>query len=86
MTTYAIYSGVDSLGIVGTVAPGIFAKEGRSQAFAYLNPSGQSGTPRHRLHAGRPRDADGSEASAAEVGVELLTVQISDKRALRSPI
>jgi len=40
---YSIYSGVDQLGIVGTVAPGIFAQEGRCFAFVYLNPSGQAG-------------------------------------------
>jgi hypothetical protein len=41
--TYAIYSGVDQLGIVGKVAPGIFAREGRCWRFVYENPSGQAG-------------------------------------------
>lgn len=36
-------SGVDQLGIVGTVAPGIFAQEGRCWRFVYENPSGQAG-------------------------------------------
>ena len=43
MAIYSIYSGVDQLGIVGTVAPGIFAQEGRCWRFIYENPSGQAG-------------------------------------------
>ena len=30
--TYRIYDGTDELGIVGTVAPGLFAQEGRMLA------------------------------------------------------
>ena len=36
-------SGVDQLGIVGTVAPGIFAMPGRCWRFVYEKPSGQAG-------------------------------------------
>lgn len=36
-------SGIDHLGIVGKVAPGIFAQEGRCWRFIYENPSGQAG-------------------------------------------
>jgi hypothetical protein len=35
--------GVDHLGIVGTVAPGIFAQEGRCWRFVYENSSSQAG-------------------------------------------
>jgi hypothetical protein len=57
---YSIYNGVDQLGIVGTVAPGIFAHEGRCWRFVYENPSGQAGhcmapvawTGRYRYTAG----------------------------------
>ncbi len=38
-----LLDGVDQLGIVGTVAPGIFAQEGRCWRFVYENPSGQAG-------------------------------------------
>ena len=43
MTTYAVYNGVDHLGIVGAVAPGIFAQEGRCWRFVYENPAGHAG-------------------------------------------
>ncbi|MGO8863289.1 MAG: hypothetical protein ACLQRH_21380 [Acidimicrobiales bacterium] len=43
MAMYSIYSGVDQLGIVGQVAPGIFAQEGRCWCFVYENPAGQAG-------------------------------------------
>ena len=36
-------SGIDQLGIVGTVAPGIFAQPGRCWRFVYEKPSGQAG-------------------------------------------
>lgn len=60
MSIYSIYSGVDQLGIVGTVAPGVFAQEGRCWRFVYDNPSGQAGhcmepvawRGRHRYTAG----------------------------------
>ena len=40
--------GVDQLGIVGKVAPGIFAKEGRCWRFVYANAVGQG------THCDRP--------------------------------
>jgi hypothetical protein len=46
MTTYSIYSGVDNLGTVGKVAPGLFAQEGRCWRTIYENPVGQGG---HRM-------------------------------------
>jgi hypothetical protein len=41
--TYAIYSGVDQLGIVGKIAPGLFAQEDRCWRMVYENPVGQGG-------------------------------------------
>jgi hypothetical protein len=41
--TYSIYGGVDHLGTVGTVAPGLFAQEGRCWLIVYENPVGQGG-------------------------------------------
>ena len=43
MAMYSIYSGVDEPGIVGQVAPGIFAQEDRCWRLVYLNPAGQAG-------------------------------------------
>jgi len=37
---YSIYSGVDQLGLIGTVAPGIFAQEGRCWRMVHLNVGG----------------------------------------------
>jgi hypothetical protein len=42
--TYRIYDGTDENGIVGTVAPGLFAQEGRCWRMVYANPVGH-GTP-----------------------------------------
>jgi hypothetical protein len=41
--TYRIYDGTDENGIVGTVAPGLFAQEGRCWRMVYENPVGQGG-------------------------------------------
>jgi hypothetical protein len=38
--TYRIYDGTDENGIVGTVAPGLFAQEGRCWRMIYANPVG----------------------------------------------
>ena len=38
--TYRIYDGTDENGIVGTVAPGLFAQEGRCWRMIYENPVG----------------------------------------------
>jgi hypothetical protein len=38
--TYRIYDGTDENGIVGTVAPGLFAQEGRCWRMVYENPVG----------------------------------------------
>jgi hypothetical protein len=38
--TYQIYDGTDENGIVGTVAPGLFAQEGRCWRMVYANPVG----------------------------------------------
>jgi hypothetical protein len=43
MTTYSIYSSVDHLGVVGQVAPGIFAQEGRCWRMVYENAAGHGG-------------------------------------------
>ena len=40
MDTYRIYDGTDENGIVGTVAPGLFAQEGRCWRMVYENPVG----------------------------------------------
>jgi hypothetical protein len=40
-TLPTLYSGVDQLGIVGTVAPGIFAQTGRCRSVAPARRSGQ---------------------------------------------
>ena len=39
-STYSIYSGVDHLGTVGKVAPGLFAQEGQCWRMVYANPVG----------------------------------------------
>jgi hypothetical protein len=46
--TYRIYDGTDENGIVGTVAPGLFAQEGRCWRMVYANPVG------HGTHCMRP--------------------------------
>ena len=38
MDTYRIYDGTDENGIVGTLAPGLFAQEGRCWRMIYENP------------------------------------------------
>ncbi len=43
MVVPSIYSGVDQLGIMGKVAPGIFAQEGRCLRFICENPAGHGG-------------------------------------------
>jgi hypothetical protein len=43
VTIPSIYSGVDQLEIVGQVAPGIFAQDGRCWRMVYENPVGQGG-------------------------------------------
>ena len=50
--TYQIYDGTDELGIVGTVAPGPFAQEGRCWRMVYENPVGH-GTHCMELGVGR---------------------------------
>jgi hypothetical protein len=42
---YSIYNGVDQLGIVGTIAPGIFAQEGRCWRFVYETRRGTAWRP-----------------------------------------
>ena len=42
MDTYRIYDGTDENGIVGTVAPGLFAQEGRCWRMVYADPVGQA--------------------------------------------
>jgi hypothetical protein len=46
--TYQIYDGTDEHGIVGTVAPGLFAQEGRCWRMVYENPVG------HGTHCPEP--------------------------------
>jgi hypothetical protein len=41
--TYRIYDGTDENGIVGTVAPGLFAQEGRCWRMVYESPFGLGG-------------------------------------------
>ena len=48
MDTYRIYDGTDENGIVGTVAPGLFAQEGRCWRMVYANPVG------HGTHCMQP--------------------------------
>ena len=43
MDSYSIYGGVDHLGMIGEVAPGLFAQEGRCWRMVYENPVGQGG-------------------------------------------
>ena len=43
MDTYRNYDGTDENGIVGTVAPGLFAQEGRCWRFVYKNAAGHGG-------------------------------------------
>jgi hypothetical protein len=45
---YQIYDGTDENGIVGTVAPGLFAQEGRCWRMVYENPV------RHGTHCMQP--------------------------------
>jgi hypothetical protein len=45
--TYRIYDGTDENGIVGTVAPGLFAQEGWCWPMVYENPVG------HGTHCSR---------------------------------
>ena len=44
MDTYRIYDSTDEHGIVGTVAPGLFAKEGRCWRMVYENRSAMGRT------------------------------------------
>jgi hypothetical protein len=46
--TYQIYDGTGENGIVGTVAPGLFAQEGRCWRMVYENPVG------HGSHCAEP--------------------------------
>jgi hypothetical protein len=46
--TYRIYNGTDENGIVGTVAPGLFAQEGRCWRMVYADPVG------HGTHCMQP--------------------------------
>jgi hypothetical protein len=46
--TYRIYDGTDENGIVGSVAPGLFAQEGRCWGMVYENPVG------HGTHCTQP--------------------------------
>jgi hypothetical protein len=46
--TYQIYDGTDENGIVGTVAPGLFAQKGRCWRMVYENPVG------HGTHCMQP--------------------------------
>jgi hypothetical protein len=46
--TYRIYDGTDENGIVGKVAPGLFAQEGRCWRMVYENPVG------HGTHCTQP--------------------------------
>jgi hypothetical protein len=46
--TYRIYDSTDENGIVGTVAPGLFAQEGRCWRMIYENPVG------HGTHCMQP--------------------------------
>jgi hypothetical protein len=46
--TYQIYDATDENGIVGTVAPGLFAQEGRCWRMVYANSGG------HGTHCMRP--------------------------------
>jgi hypothetical protein len=48
MAMYSIYSGEDQLGIVGTVAPGLFAQEGRCWRMVHRNAAG------HGTHCPEP--------------------------------
>ena len=43
MDTYRIYDGTDENGIVGTVAPGLIAQEGRCWRMVYANVAGHAG-------------------------------------------
>jgi hypothetical protein len=44
--TYQLYDGTDELGIIGTVAPGLFAQEGRSWRMVYETQSAKMGMAR----------------------------------------
>jgi hypothetical protein len=55
--TYRIYDGTDENGIVGTVAPGLFAQEGRCWRMIYANPVG------HGTHCMQPWN--GSEGGSS---------------------
>jgi hypothetical protein len=50
--TYRIYDSTDENGIVGTVAPGLFAQKGRCWRMVYENPVGQAGTLGLEVKAG----------------------------------
>ena len=52
MDTYQIYDGIDENGIVGTLAPGLFAQEGRCWRMVYEIPVGH-GTHCMDLGVGR---------------------------------
>jgi hypothetical protein len=43
MTAFAVNPGIDQLDIIGKVAPGIFAQEGRCWRFVYENAAGHGG-------------------------------------------
>ena len=54
--TYWIYDGTDENGIVGPVAPGLFAQEGWCWRVLYENPVGHAGhcmKPAERVRRGR---------------------------------
>ena len=54
LDTYRIYDGTDENGIVGTVAPGLFAQEGRCWRMVYANPVG------HETHCMEPGGVGGT--------------------------
>jgi hypothetical protein len=60
MDTYSIYSGVDHLGTVGKVAPGLFGQEGRCWRMVYENAAGHES----RNWSVRSGDSAPSERSA----------------------
>jgi hypothetical protein len=55
-----LYSGVDQLGIIGSVAPGISAQPGRCWRYVYVNAVGHAGPCEERVSwQGRHRYASG---------------------------
>jgi hypothetical protein len=54
LDTYRIYDGTDENGIVGTVAPGLFAQEGRCWRMVYENPVGHPTHCMQPVEWGRP--------------------------------